>query len=310
MYLARAVLALVLGAGAGALWGFGGVIAVEVAVLLAIAGAARRRWLPAVRVWRPRLEETRWLLSRGSSLMVANLIVVGATVVDRVYVAAVLPDELGQYVFATIVVTAWVALSGILTQALAPKYLFEHGAGAPLRAVRGKALRVVSRGLVGGALMLPLLLLALAAARRGAYADYRAGLDLMPILYLGGLLNLLAFPGFVLAALRPSLATAAAAAGAAAASTPIRTPIATGALIPCCISTSRVERRFGATVPRMPALFSEACLVRETRVRNRAGAAAVSGRWCGASRRACVPRDRVRRPRHPGPNRGPAQASA
>jgi O-antigen/teichoic acid export membrane protein len=217
MYVARAVVALALGAGAGALWGFGGVIAVEVGVLLVIAGSARRRWLPTVRVWRPRLAETRWLLSRGLSLMVANLIVVGATAVDRVYVAAVLPDELGQYIFATIVVTAWVALSGILTQALAPKYLFEHGAGLPLRAVRRSALRVLARALIGGAVMLPLLFLALAAARRGAFADYRAGLDVMPILFLGGLLNLLAFPGFILAALKPSLATAAAAAGATAA---------------------------------------------------------------------------------------------
>jgi hypothetical protein len=216
-YLARAVLAVAAGAVAGALWGFGGVVAVEVAVLLAVAVAARGRWLPALRVWRPRAEETRWLVSRGWALMVANLIVVGATAVDRVWVAAVLPDELGQYVFAGIVVTAWVALSGILTQALAPKYLFEHGAGLPLRAVRAKAYRIVGLGVLGGLLGLPLLLVAIAVLRSAGFADYDAGLDLMPILYLGGLLNLLAFPSFVLAALRPSLATAAAAGGAAVA---------------------------------------------------------------------------------------------
>jgi hypothetical protein len=215
MYLARAILAVVLGAVAGAAWGFYGVIAVEVAVLVAIALAARQQWLDTVRAWRPRLTETRWLVSRGSPLMFANLIVVGSATIDRVYVAAVLPDELGQYIFATIVVTAWVALSGILTQALAPQYLFEHGAGLPLARVRAKALRVVGVATVAGLVGLPILLVAIAALRSGAYSEYRAGLDVMPILYLGGLFNLLAFPSFMLAALRPSLATVAAAAGAA-----------------------------------------------------------------------------------------------
>lgn len=217
LYLARSVVALAAGAAAGAAWGFAAVIAVEIAALLGVALAARHVWLPGVRVWRPRLAETRWLLSRGVTLMVANVVVVAATVVDRVYVAAVLPDQLGQYVFASIVVTAWVALSGILTQALAPRYLFEHGAGVPLVAVRQKALRVVGLGAAGGVLLLPVLLLATRELGTGAYADYRAGLDVMPILYLGGLLNILAFPGFILAALRPVLASAAAAAGAAVA---------------------------------------------------------------------------------------------
>jgi O-antigen/teichoic acid export membrane protein len=214
MYVVRAVLAVALGAAAGVLWGFTGVIAVEVAILVAIALAARQRWLPAVRVWRPRAAETRWLVSWGAPIMVANLIVVGSASIDRLFVAAVLPDELGQYIFATIVVTAWLAVSGILAQALAPKYLFEHGAGLDLTAIRRKALRVMALAGAGGLLGLPILLLAVDALRSGAYSEFRAGLDVMPILYLGGLLNLLAFPGFLLAALRPSLATAAAAAGA------------------------------------------------------------------------------------------------
>jgi O-antigen/teichoic acid export membrane protein len=214
IYVVRAMLAVVLGAVAGAIWGFTGVIAVEVALLVAITLAARRLWLPAVRVARPRAAETRWLVSRGAPIMLANLIVVGSASIDRVFVAAVLPDELGQYIFATIVVTAWLALSGILAQALAPKYLFEHGAGLELSAIRRKALRVMGLAGAGGLIGFPILLLAVGALRSGAYSEYRTGLDVMPILYLGGLLNLLAFPGFLLAALRPSLATAAATAGA------------------------------------------------------------------------------------------------
>jgi len=215
MYLVRSALALVLGSAAGLIWGFGGVIAVEVALLLAIALASRRRWLRTVHVLKPRLEETKWLVSRGAPVMLANLIVVGSALVDRVFVAAVLPDEFGQYIFATIVVTAWLALSGILAQALAPRYLFEHGTGVPLTTIRAKSLRVMAIAVVGGILGLPILLVAAAALRSGAYSEYRAGIDVMPILYLGGLLSLLAFPSFLLAALRPSLATAAAAAGAA-----------------------------------------------------------------------------------------------
>jgi O-antigen/teichoic acid export membrane protein len=215
MYLVRSAIALVLGSGAGLIWGFGGVIAVEVALLLAIAMASRRRWLKTLHARRPRLEETKWLVSRGAPIMLANLIVVGSALVDRVFVAAVLPDEFGQYIFATIVVTAWLALSGILAQALAPRYLFEHGAGVPLTAIRAKSLRVMAIAAVGGILGLPILLVAVAALRSGAYSEYRAGIDVMPILYVGGLLSLLAFPSFLLAALRPSLATAAAAVGAA-----------------------------------------------------------------------------------------------
>jgi O-antigen/teichoic acid export membrane protein len=214
MYLLRAAVATLLGAAAGSRWGFSGVVAVEVVTLLAVTLTARGRWLKSIRVLRPNRPELRWLIARGAPLMLANLIVVSSATVDRVFVAVTLPDSLGQYVFATIVVTAWLAVSGIVVQALAPRYLFEHGAGLQLAAVWAKSMRVIAMAAAAGLAGLPVLLVATAALKNGTYAEYRAGLSVMPILYVGGLLYLLTFPGFILAALRPTRALAAAAAGA------------------------------------------------------------------------------------------------
>jgi hypothetical protein len=48
----------------------------------------------------------------------------------------------------------------------------------------------------------------------GWFSAYASGLDVMPILYLGGLVSMLAFPGFLLGVTRPVLSSVAAAASA------------------------------------------------------------------------------------------------
>jgi O-antigen/teichoic acid export membrane protein len=219
MYLLRAIAAIALGVGAGALWGYRGVIVSEFVALALAIWVARRRWLPHVLPAKPTRERTLWLIRWGAPLLIANVIVTLSFAVDRVFVAAALPDELGQYIFASFAVVAWLAVSGMLGQAVAPQLLYEYGAGESLRRVRAKALRV--SGLVAGLGIGGLLALLAVRGRLadGIFSDYGPGLDAMPILYLGGLVSLLAFPGFLLHALRPELSLLAAGLGAMAAVT-------------------------------------------------------------------------------------------
>lgn len=214
MYLLRSVGAIALGALAGTIAGFAGVIVSELAVLVFVVVVTRRAWLRHVRVRRPTRTDLRWLLARGAPLMVANLLIIGTFTIDRVFVATTLPNEFGQYTFASFVVVGWLAITGVLNQAVAPQLLFEYGQGLPLRRVRMRALRLVA-GLaaLGGAGLLVLAFLA-AWARNGVLADFGPGLTAMLILYVGGLVSVVALPGFLLHALRPAFSTAAAVVGA------------------------------------------------------------------------------------------------
>jgi hypothetical protein len=214
MYLLRAIAAIALGAVAGTVAGFEGVIVSELAVLGLVVFVARRSWLGHVRIQRPTRADMRWLLARGAPLMVANLLIIGTFTIDRVFVAATLPDDFGQYTFASFVVVGWLAITGVLNQAVAPQLLFEYGQGLALRRVRWRALRLVA-GLAAlrGAGLAVLALLA-AWARDGVLSDFGPGLSAMLILYVGGLVSVLALPGFLLHALRPAFSTAAAVLGA------------------------------------------------------------------------------------------------
>jgi O-antigen/teichoic acid export membrane protein len=214
MYLLRAVVAIALGAVAGTIAGFVGVIIAELVVLALVVIVSRRAWLATVRVRRPRRIDLRWLIARGAPLMVANLLIIGTFTIDRVFVATTLPDEFGQYTFASFVVVGWLAITGVLNQAVAPQLLFEYGQGLPLRRVRMRALRLVARlAALGGAGLLVLAVLT-AWAREAVLSDFAPGLTAMLILYVGGLVSVLALPGFLLHALRPAFSTAAAVLGA------------------------------------------------------------------------------------------------
>jgi hypothetical protein len=214
MYLLRAVAAIAIGAAAGALWGFPGVVAGELAALLLAVVVARRGWLRRVHVRRPVAGPTAWLIRRGAPLTFANVLIAATFAIDRIFVATSLPDEFGQYTFASFVVVAWVAIVGMLNQAAAPQLLFEYGAGATLRNVRWRALRIVALcGLAALAGFVALIALS-AAVRDGLLSEYGPGLDAMPIMYLGGVVSMAALPGFLLHAVRPSLSMLAAALGA------------------------------------------------------------------------------------------------
>lgn len=213
-YLTRALLAIGLGAGAGAAWGFEGVVASEIAALALVVAISRRVWLRTVRVRRPTLSGVRWLLRWGAPLMVANTLVGATFTVDRIFVASSLPDDFGQYAFASLVVIGWLAVGGMVNQAVAPQLLFDYGSGMSLEAVWRRSARVVAISAAGGLAGLVVLLVAMEPLKRGVFSEYAVGLDVMPILYLGGLASLLSFPGFILHALRPAYSTVAAAAGA------------------------------------------------------------------------------------------------
>ena len=210
MYLLRAGAAIALGVAAGAAWGFVGVIVSELLVLALVVAVSRRAWLRHVRVDRPNRADLRWLIARGAPLMVANLLIIATFTVDRVFVAATLPDEFGQYTLASFVVVGWLAVTGILNQAVAPQLLFEYGEGRSLRAVRRHALRITGLIALPGALGLVVLAAAADWAKDGVLAEFGAGLDAMLILYGGGLMSVIALPGFLLHALRPALSTVAA----------------------------------------------------------------------------------------------------
>ncbi len=214
VYLARAFLAIVAGIVAGAAWGWTGVVASELLALVLTSAITRRAWLPWIRVRAPRLNRTRWLLRWGLPVTAANLIFISGFTADRVFVASTLPDDLGQYILASFVVTAWLAVSGMISQALAPQLLFEYGSGFSLARVRRRALRIDAAVLLGGVTGLAALLLARGPLQDGLFRDYAPGLDIMPVLYIGGLLTVLGFPGFILHAIRPVMTMLASTLGA------------------------------------------------------------------------------------------------
>jgi O-antigen/teichoic acid export membrane protein len=179
--------------------------------------AARRLWLPFIGIAAPSRERMKRLVRAGLPLMVSNVVVAATLAGDRIFVAAALPGEFGQYTFAAMVVLGWVAILGMLEQVVAPRLLHHYGEGTELRDLRREAVRIVLMiGALGIAGLVALLLLT-GPLESGALSEYAQGLEVMPILYLGGMLTLFTFPGFVLHAVRP--AYSAAASGLAAAVT-------------------------------------------------------------------------------------------
>jgi O-antigen/teichoic acid export membrane protein len=204
-YLARSLVAVALGAAAGAALGYLGVIAAELAALVLMIAVAGRRWL-RLRVRRPRLSSAIWFMRWGAPLTVANLVVAATFTTDRAFVAASLSkSSLGQYTFASFVVIAWAAVLGMLAQSTAPRLFVEYGRGTELRQVQLISLRVTLQICALGFVGLAILLLARGWLRHHAFSGFDAALHVMPILYLGGLISILGFPGF-LVSLRPKLA--------------------------------------------------------------------------------------------------------
>ena len=214
MYLARASLAIVVGAVTGTVWGWEGVVASEFVALVVTSLISRRVWLATVRPRRPSLDRMRWLWRWGIPVTFTNLIFVATFAADRVFVAGALPGQLGQYTFASFVVTAALAVSGMLSQIFGPQLLFELGAGMSLAELRGRVLRIEATVAAVGVVGLVVTVLLARALGHGAFAEYGPGLRIVPMLYAGGLLYVLAFPGYLVQALTPALSTVAVSVGA------------------------------------------------------------------------------------------------
>jgi O-antigen/teichoic acid export membrane protein len=209
MYLLRACLAIALGAVAGALWGYRGVIGAETVTFVVVIVTTRALWLRDVRLARPDWTVARRLIRSGSPLMVSNMIVALSLTSDRIYVAAALPDQFGQYAFASLVVVGWSATVAMLEQSVAPRLLHDYGAGTSLREIRRRALRIAGGLGVAGVAGLGLLLLVQQPLADGFLSKYAPALEVMPALWVGGVLALLAFPGFILHAIRPGFSVIA-----------------------------------------------------------------------------------------------------
>lgn len=201
-FLGRAVLAVALGAVAGAQFGFEGVVISEVLAIAMVIAFATRRWLPPMSPRWPDRVETIALIRIGIPLTISNIAVAGTYTVDRVFVAGSLPDEFGQYTFASIVVIAAFAISGIVGQVIGPQVLFEYGSGLSLRDVRRRLLRITLLLGIGAAIGFVLLTGLIALVRDGLFREYGSGLDLMPILYIGATFAVLNIYGVVLWAAR------------------------------------------------------------------------------------------------------------
>ena len=172
-YCLRAGLTILAGTAAAVEFGYRGLIVAEFCALLVTLFIARRYWLDAIGVRRPAWAETKRLVRAGWPLMVANSIVILAFVADRLFVAATLPDEFGQYALAALVVIAWVAVVSMLEQAVAPRLLREYGAGMTLRALRSEALKVAFAIAGAGLVGLAILLVVVGPLKRGFLSNMR-----------------------------------------------------------------------------------------------------------------------------------------
>ena len=140
-------------------------IAVVVVVVL-----ASHRWPPPLRPRRTAWAETTSLIRIGVPLTISNLAVAGTYTVDRVFAAGALPDDFGQYAFASIgdrrLRDQWDR-----RQVVGPQVLFEHGAGLNLAGVRRRLLRIVVMLAAAAAVGLVGLVGLIAVARDGVFAE-------------------------------------------------------------------------------------------------------------------------------------------
>lgn len=203
IYITRSTLAAVLGAVAGSLWGYLGVIGAELGSILVVIAVARGRWV-RLSPRRPTVDWVRPLIRWGVPLAVANTVVSATFLLDRVWVASTLSSRLGQYTFASYAVFGWAAVLGVLSQSTAPRLLRELGSGLEIRAVRTKAVLICVAICVAGLPGLAVLHFARPWLAQHLFPGYATGLEAMAILYIGGLLSVMSFPGFILGALRPS----------------------------------------------------------------------------------------------------------
>lgn len=201
-YLGRSTMALLATAAAGTAFGYRGAILAEIAVLACMIAFIARFLESETIPRRPVPAEATRLIRVGVPLSISGLMLMVVVLADRAFVASRLPDQLGQYTFAAVISVAWFAVTGFVSQAVGSAELHGLGAGRSVRDVR-RRLGTVSGLIVGfGLVGLPLVVGVAHALEKGAYSEYRAALEIVPILYAGGALSAVSIYGYVLLALR------------------------------------------------------------------------------------------------------------
>jgi len=210
-FFARSALALAATTAGASAFGYRGAIVAEIVVLIVMVSYVARVLEPFTRPRWPRRAEASYLIRIGVPLSISNLLLIIVLIADRAFVATSLPDQLGQYTFASVVSVAWLALVGVIAQAVGASALHAFGAGRSLLAVRGHLARVTAALIAGGLAGLPVLIFVTRTLERNGFEAYVPALDIMPILYAGGALSAATIYGYVLLALRqfPLVMTAA-----------------------------------------------------------------------------------------------------
>jgi O-antigen/teichoic acid export membrane protein len=201
-YLGRSALAFVATLSAGAAFGYKGAILAEAAALAAALLYIARALEPSVAPRTPRRRESARLIRSGILLSLANVMLAISIFADRSFVAATLPEELGQYTFAAVIAVAWFAVTGFVAQAVGSSALHDYGGGLALSEVRrrvGRACAIVLGLAVAG---LPVIVLLTDRLKELGFAQYAAGLDVLPMLYVGGALSAVSLYSYLLLAMR------------------------------------------------------------------------------------------------------------
>lgn len=201
-YLGRATLALVATLSAGAVFGYQGAIIAEAAVLgLAVVYVARALE-PSVAPRAPRRQESARLVRAGIPLSLANVLLAVSIFTDRSFVAATLPEDLGQYTLAAVIALAWFAVTGFVSQAVGASALHDYGAGLALSSVRRRLARASAMVVAVAAAGFPVIVVLSDRLEDAGFAEYEAGLEILPMLYVGGALTAVSLYGYVLLAMR------------------------------------------------------------------------------------------------------------
>jgi O-antigen/teichoic acid export membrane protein len=216
VYFIRASAAFCLGTLGAVLWGYEGAIALEIAAatIAVFVGAAWVRVFPR----RPFVTETAARIAAGFPLLIADLMFAMRYATDRWFVAIALPDELGQYTFASLIVIGSFVVYAVLYNAFVPQLLYEHGAGLNLLGLRARARRLALTVIAVGAAGFPIIVGLSDWLSRGIFEEYAPALHIVPILYVGAVASLLPLYSVVVLAIRRfSLAMISTGCGAAVA---------------------------------------------------------------------------------------------
>ena len=192
VYLTRNSLVVAFGTAAGLTWGYRGVILGEIVALVTAIGFAILVWRIDMRPRWPDWHMTRFLLTAGGPLLISVSLVTGAFLVDRGFVASVIPSQFGQYTFASVVLVASISVQATINQVIPPRLLFERGGGLSLTDLLQRLNRLAAKIVGAGVAGFALLIAVIGLMRNTLFSEYSAALDVMPILYVGAVLGLMA----------------------------------------------------------------------------------------------------------------------